>query len=32
MLDEMAITHPQLYAIGDITKPEVKYLEGEGLY
>ncbi|KAF2514143.1 biopolymer transporter ExbD [Flavobacterium salilacus subsp. salilacus] len=32
ILDEMAITHPQLYAIGDITEPEVKLLEEKGLY
>ncbi|OIQ22503.1 MAG: biopolymer transporter ExbD [Flavobacterium sp. MedPE-SWcel] len=32
VLDEMAITHPQLYAIGDITEPEVKLLEEKGLY
>ncbi|AXG74269.1 biopolymer transporter ExbD [Flavobacterium arcticum] len=31
ILDEMAITHPQLYAIGDITEPEVKLLEEKGL-
>ena len=32
ILDEMAITHPQLYAIGDITQPEIKKLEEMGLY
>ncbi len=32
ILDEMAITDPQLYAIGDITEPEVKLLEEKGLY
>ncbi|QYJ68545.1 ExbD/TolR family protein [Flavobacterium litorale] len=32
ILDEMAITHPQLYAIGDITEPEVELLEEKGLY
>jgi biopolymer transport protein ExbD len=32
ILDEMAITHPQLYAIGDITEPEIKKLEELGLY
>lgn len=32
ILDEMAITHPQLYAIGDITDPEVELLQEKGLY
>lgn len=32
ILDEMAITGPQLYAIGDITEPEVELLEEKGLY
>lgn len=32
ILDEMAITHPQLYAIGDITEPEVELLKDKGLY
>lgn len=32
ILDEMGITHPQLYAIGDITKPEVEKLKEMGLY
>lgn len=31
ILDEMAINHVQLYAIGDITKPEVQYLTEQGL-
>jgi biopolymer transport protein ExbD len=32
ILDEMAITHPQLYAIGDITPAEVEKLKEMGLY
>lgn len=32
MLDEMAITHPQLYAIGDITPGEIDLLKQTGLY
>lgn len=32
MLDEMAITKVQLYAIGDITPDEIKLLEAEGMY
>ncbi|MDV6169150.1 biopolymer transporter ExbD [Flavobacterium sp. DG1-102-2] len=32
MLDEMAITHPQLYAIGDITPGELDLLTKSGLY
>lgn len=32
MLDEMAITHPQLYAIGDITPGEIDLLTKSGLY
>lgn len=32
MLDEMAITHPQLYAIGDITPGEIDLLKKTGLY
>jgi biopolymer transport protein ExbD len=32
MLDEMAITHPQLYAIGDITPGEIDLLTKTGLY
>lgn len=32
ILDEMAITDPQLYAIGDITKPEIEKLKEMGLY
>lgn len=32
MLDEMAITDPQLYAIGDITPGEVDLLKKTGLY
>ncbi len=32
MLDEMAITHPQLYAIGDITPAEIDLLTQSGLY
>lgn len=32
ILDEMAITKVQLYAIGDITKPEIAQLEKDGLY
>lgn len=32
ILDEMAITKPQLYAIGDITEPEIELLEEKGLY
>lgn len=32
ILDEMAITHPQLYAIGDITPGEIDLLKKTGLY
>lgn len=32
ILDEMAITNVQLYAIGDISKPEVELLEEKGMY
>ncbi|RZJ76183.1 MAG: biopolymer transporter ExbD [Flavobacterium sp.] len=32
ILDEMAITKVQLYAIGDITDPEMEQLKTEGLY
>jgi biopolymer transport protein ExbD len=32
ILDEMAITHPQLYAIGDITPGEIDLLTKTGLY
>lgn len=32
MLDEMAITDPQLYAIGDITPGEIDLLKKTGLY
>jgi biopolymer transport protein ExbD len=32
MLDEMAITDPQLYAIGDITPGEIDLLTKSGLY
>lgn len=32
ILDEMAITKVQLYAIGDITKDEVSKLAAEGMY
>lgn len=32
MLDEMAITHPQLYAIGDITPGEIDLLKQTGVY
>jgi len=32
ILDEMAITNVQLYAIGDISEPEVKLLEEKGMY
>lgn len=32
ILDEMAITDPQLYAIGDITEPEIEKLKEMGLY
>ncbi|RZJ74576.1 MAG: biopolymer transporter ExbD [Flavobacterium sp.] len=32
ILDEMAITKVQLYAIGDITDPELEQLKTEGLY
>lgn len=32
ILDEMAITHPQLYAIGDITPGELDLLTKSGLY
>lgn len=32
ILDEMAITNVQLYAIGDISKPEIKLLEEKGMY
>lgn len=32
MLDEMAITKPQLYAIGDITPGEIDLLRKTGLY
>jgi len=32
ILDEMAITHPQLYAIGDITLGEIDLLTKSGLY
>jgi biopolymer transport protein ExbD len=32
ILDEMAITHPQLYAIGDITLGEIDLLTKTGLY
>lgn len=32
LLDEMAITHPQLYAIGDITPGEIDLLKQTGLY
>lgn len=32
VLDEMAITNVQLYAIGDISEPEVKLLEEKGMY
>ena len=32
ILDEMAITKVQLYAIGDITKPEIEQLTKDGLY
>lgn len=32
MLDEMAITDPQLYAIGDITEGEIDLLKKTGLY
>lgn len=32
MLDEMAITHPQLYAIGDIQPGEIDLLTKSGLY
>ena len=32
ILDEMAITNVQLYAIGDISKPEIELLEKDGMY
>lgn len=32
ILDEMAITNVQLYAIGDITKPELGLLTEKGMY
>jgi len=32
ILDEMAITDPQLYAIGDITEPEIEKLKELGMY
>lgn len=32
ILDEMAITHPQLYAIGDITPGEIDLLTKSGMY
>lgn len=32
ILDEMAITKPQLYAIGDITPEEIDLLKQKGLY
>ncbi|KOS07537.1 biopolymer transporter ExbD [Flavobacterium akiainvivens] len=32
ILDEMAITHPQLYAIGDITLGEIDLLKQTGVY
>ncbi len=32
ILDEMAITNVQLYAIGDISEPEIKLLEEKGMY
>jgi len=32
ILDEMAITKPQLFAIGDITEAEIDLLKQSGLY
>ncbi|WP_159799596.1 biopolymer transporter ExbD [Flavobacterium sp. MK4S-17] len=32
ILDEMAITNVQLYAIGDISEPEIQLLEEKGMY